>query len=68
MATDCPPISIDPLSGRSTHARIRSSEDFPEPDGPAITVSAPRGNSLSTLSSAVTDLRSMRYVRLIAWQ
>jgi predicted ribonuclease YlaK len=41
LATDAPPISKDPVAGRSTQAGMPSSEDLPEPDGPAMTVSDP---------------------------
>jgi hypothetical protein len=47
--------------GRSTHARIRSSDDLPDPDGPTIAVTRPAGNSLSTPVSAVTSASATAY-------
>ena len=34
---------------------MRSSEDFPEPDGPTMVVTRAAGNSLSTSRSACTS-------------
>ena len=51
--TSSPPITTEPASGCSSPATIRSSVDFPEPDGPSRATSDPSGTSSETSSSAV---------------
>src|SRR6187431_3086555 len=50
-----PPMRTEPAVGRSKPARIRRSDDFPEPDGPTSAVTAASRISTSTPFSAVTS-------------
>ena len=47
--------------GRCSPASVRSSDDFPDPDGPVITESRPRSNETSTSRSAGTVPDASRY-------
>lgn len=48
-------IRTAPASGESTRASNRSSVDFPDPDGPAITVMRPPAKEASSPRSARTS-------------
>ena len=50
------------MVGRSTQARIRSSDDLPDPDGPTIVLTRPGGNCLSMPLSASIRSSSIAYV------
>ena len=66
-AISWPPTRTEPVVGRSTQARIRSSDDLPDPDGPTIVLTRPGGNCLSMPLSASTRSSSMTYVLCTSW-
>jgi hypothetical protein len=53
--TRVPATSTKPPVGWSMPARMRNSDDFPLPEGPATTVSAPSPNRAETPRSARTS-------------